>query len=132
MVWVESDLFRVVSFMAASSIVLTLVIQFAASTRGGAAPAWSSVFGVAALISVLGILFGKYGQNFNLPWQIYYTVPAFVTIFLPPIAFRFTLYRAALYVALAFASAPLIHAAFFYSLGWEEYMPFLRLPRLGV
>jgi hypothetical protein len=33
------------------------------------------------------------------------------------------------YLVLAFAAAPLVHAALFYGLGWDEYMPFLKLPR---
>ena len=124
------DLTRIASYMVASSIVLTMAILFSASFRGGHAPSWIKALVVAAVISVVGILFGKYGATLGLPWQIYYPVPALATLVLPPLAFRFTLQRAFVYVALALAAAPLIHAAFFYGLGWDEYMPFLHLPRL--
>lgn len=82
------------------------------------------------MVSVVGILIAKYGANFGLPWQVYYTVPMLATVLAPPIAFRFALCRAALYVVLAFSTAPLIHAAFFYGAGWGDDMPFLRLPPL--
>jgi hypothetical protein len=52
------------------------------------------------------------------------------TVVLPPLAFRFALWRAGVYLLLAFVGAPLIHAAFFYALGWADYMSFLRLPAL--
>ena len=124
------DLVRLISYMLASTVVLALVIVFAGELRGGRASASLVALGVALLISVIGILFGKYGENFGLPWWIYYTVPMLATVLIPPLAFRFALWRAVLYVLLAFASAPLIHAAFFYALGWGDFMPFLALPAL--
>ena len=124
------DLVRLISYMLASTVVLALVIVFAGELRGGRASASLAALGVALLISVIAILFGKYGENFGLPWWIYYTVPMLATVLIPPLAFRFALWRAVLYVLLAFASAPLIHAAFFYALGWGDFMPFLALPAL--
>ena len=126
----ENDPVRIASYMVASSILLALVISLAASFRGGHAPSLLKALAVATLISVIGILFGKYGATFGLLWQIYYSVPALATLLLPPVVFRLTFQRALVYVVLAFATAPLIHAAFFYALGWDEYMPFLHLPRL--
>ena len=116
--------------MAASALLMGAVIVFAGRVRGGAGPAWLPALGVALIVSVTGILFAKYGANYGLPWCIYYTAPMLATVLLPPLAFRFSLWRAALYVVLAFATAPLIHAGFFYALGWGDYMPFLRLPPL--
>ncbi|QGZ94748.1 hypothetical protein [Terricaulis silvestris] len=124
------DLVRLLSYMLASTVVLAVVIVFVGGLRGGRAPGWPAAPGVALLISVVGILFGKYGENFDLPWWIYYTVPMLATVLIPPLAFRFNLWRAALYVLLAVATAPLIHAAFFYALGWGDFMPFLALPAL--
>jgi hypothetical protein len=124
------DLVRLLAYMLASTLVLALVIASVGGLRGGRAPGWPAALGIALLISVVGILFGKYGENFGLPWWIYYTVPMLATVLIPPLAFRFALWRAALYVVLAFATAPLIHAAFFYALGWGDFMPFLTLPPL--
>lgn len=126
----ETDPSRIPFYMLASTLVLTPVIVFAGRFRRGATPRWMPALSAALAVSVLGILFAKYGANWGLPWQIYYTVPMLATILIPPLAFRFALWRAALYVVLAFATAPLIHAAFFYALGWGDYMPFLPLPTL--
>jgi hypothetical protein len=127
---VADNLVRLLAYMLASTVVLAVVIVFAAALRGGRAPGWLAALGIALLISVVGILFGRYGENFGLPWWIYYTVPMLATVLIPPLAFRFALWRAVLYVLLAFATAPLIHAAFFYALGWGDFMPFLALPPL--
>jgi hypothetical protein len=116
--------------MIVSALVLTLVIMLSGSLRGGRTPVWPAAFTAAAMVSVVGILFAKYGENFGLPWWIYYPIPMLATVLIPPIAFRFALWRAAIYVLLAFATAPFIHVAFFYGLGWSEYMPFLQLPQL--
>lgn len=125
-----SEVVRIPVFMAASTLVLALVIVFAGALRGGRAPGWPAALAIAGVVSIVGILFAKYGENFGLPWWIYYTVPMLATVLIPPFAFRFAPWRAAIYVLLAFATAPLIHVAFFYGLGWSEYMPFLDLPPL--
>jgi hypothetical protein len=124
----ESDPTRIPFYVVASTLLLAAVIVFAGRVRSGGGPGWRSALGIALIISVIGILVAKYGANVGLPWWIYYTVPMLATVLIPPLTFRFSLWRAALYVALAFATAPLIHAAFFYTLGWPDYMPFLRLP----
>lgn len=121
--------FKMAAFVAASSASLVLAISLAARLGGGKAPDGRGVVAVAALISAIGIMFGKYGQNFGLPWQVYYSVPAIATMVAPPVVFRFPPLNAIAYVLLAFLCAPVIHAAFFYGLGWSEYMPFLSLPR---
>jgi hypothetical protein len=124
----HSDPARIPYYVAASAIVLTLVIAAVASFPAAQRPPWIKALATAAMISLAGILFAKYGAVSGLPWQVYYTVPALATALLPPVLFRMTLPRAVVYVLLAFAIAPLIHAAFFYGLGWPDYMPFLHLP----
>ncbi len=124
----DSDPSRIPYYIAASTLLLAGVIVFAGRVRRGDGPTWVAALGVALLISALGILFAKYGANFGLPWWIYYTAPMLATVLAPPLVFRFPLWRAAIYVLLAFATAPLIHAVFFYAFGWGDYMPFLVLP----
>jgi hypothetical protein len=85
---------------------------------------------VAVVVVAPGMWFGRYGATAGLPWWIYYPVPALVTLVLPPVVFRPNRRRFALYVVLAALSAPLLHVAFTYLLGWGEYMPFLHLPSL--
>lgn len=84
---------------------------------------------VSVVVVVGGMLIGKYGATLlALPWWIYYPLPAALTLILAPVVFRFTLRRTLLYLLLAFASAPAIHAAFSFFLGWGEYMPFWPIP----
>ena len=86
---------------------------------------------ISAIVVVGGMLFGKYGATFGLPWWIYYPVPALITILLPPFVFRMHGKRIALYLLLALISAPLIHVLFAFFLGWNEYMPFIPIPSLA-
>ena len=124
----ETDPARIPFYIAASTLALAAVIVFVGAIRGGRAPTWWAALAAAFAISAIGILFAKFGANAGLPWWIYYTTPALATVLIPPLVFRFEVWRAALYVVAAFATAPLIHAAFSYALGWGDYMPFLRLP----
>ncbi len=126
----ESDVARIAVYIAASTVLMAAAIVFAGRVNGGSGPRWAPAFGAAFAVSSVGILVAKYGANAGLPWQVYYTLPMLVTVLLPPLVFRFSWRRAVLYVALAFALAPLIHAVFFYALGWGDYMPFLHLPPL--
>jgi hypothetical protein len=86
---------------------------------------------VAVIVVVAGMLFGKYGLQFGLPWWLYYPIPALVTILLPPLVFRMGPRRTILYLVLAALSAPLIHVLFAFFLGWNEYMPFIPVPSLA-
>ena len=89
-----------------------------------------TVVAVAALVVVGGMLFAKFGNNIGLPWWIYYTVPALVTLALPPLAFRFSGRELVQYLVLAFLSSPVIHVAFSFFFDWHEYMPFILVPSL--
>jgi hypothetical protein len=91
----------------------------------------SAVLVVSAIVVVGGMLIGKYGATLlGLPWWIYYPLPAALTLFLAPAVFHFPLRRLVLYIALAAVSAPAIHFAFSFLLGWGEYMPFWSIPSL--
>jgi hypothetical protein len=92
----------------------------------------SSVVVVSSFVVVGGMLFGKYGATvLQLPWWVYYPVPALLTILLPPVVFRMNVRRTVLYLVLSAVSAPVIHSLFSLFLGWDEYMPFLRVPSLA-
>jgi hypothetical protein len=83
----------------------------------------------AIVIAGVGILVAKYGGRLGMPWLGYYIVPAAAAIVIPPVAFRFGFWRTLAYMALVLTAALLLHAAFFYGLSWDDYIPFLRLPR---
>lgn len=87
---------------------------------------------VALVVVVGGMLIGKYGATLlGLPWWIYYPLPAALTLVLAPVVFRFPPRKVLLYLVLAAASAPVIHLAFSFFLGWPEYMPFWHIPSLA-
>ena len=122
-----SDPSHIPVYMLASTLLLAAVIWACARGAKGPRRRTAAILGVAALISVLGILFAKYGANFGLPWWIYYSAPMLCTVFIPPLVFRLGLARSAGYVFLAFLTAPLIHLAFVKLLGWTDYMPFWKI-----
>lgn len=89
------------------------------------------VVAIAALVVVGGMLFARFGAQSGMPWWIYYTVPALMTVVLPPVVFLMNTRETLSYIVLAFLSAPAIHVVFSFFFGWREYMPFLHIPSLN-
>lgn len=116
-------------FILASFLAFFLILRFVTRQRSQK-PFALVALGVAAIVVVGGMLFAKFAQNAGWPWWIYYTVPAFVTLALPPIAFRFSARELWQYLGLAFLSSPAVHVIFSFFLGWHEYMPFIPVPSL--
>lgn len=83
---------------------------------------------LAFSIVVLGMLFGKYGTTWGLPWWIYYPVPMLANVLLPPIFLKLNFKKTLIYLTLSILSAPFIHVLFSFLLGWQEYMPFWKIP----
>jgi hypothetical protein len=115
--------------IAVSLLVFVAILSFIFRNRAKR-PAYYLVATVSVLVVVGGMLFAKITQNAGWPWWIYYTVPAGVTLLLPPLAFRLSWSELWQYLALAFLSAPAIHVAFSFFLDWHEYMPFINVPSL--
>jgi hypothetical protein len=86
---------------------------------------------LAQVVVVFGMVFGKYGATFGLPWWLYYPIPMLSTVLLPPVVLKLNQRRAAAYLVLSFLSAPFIHVLFSFFLGWTEYMPFWKIPSVG-
>lgn len=124
-----TDAQRFPVFIAVSLAVFILILRFVSRKRSPR-PSGLAVSVVAAIVVVGGMLFAKFGQNAGWPWWIYYTVPALVTLVLPPLAFRFTAQELWKYLVLAFLSSPVIHVLFSLFLGWHNYMPFVYVPSL--
>lgn len=117
--------------MIAASLVEFVALLRLVLTREVFRNRIAAVTVVAVIVVVAGMLFGKYGFQFGLPWWIYYPIPALVTILLPPVVFRMGGRRTILYLVLAAISAPLIHVLFAFFLDWNEYMPFIPVPSLA-
>jgi len=117
--------------MILASILLFLVIVRIVIGKTHFKEQFRLVVLLSFLIVVLGMLFGKYGAQWGLPWWVYYPVPMLMTVLLPPILLKMSARRTVFYLFLSFLSAPFIHAAFSFFLGWTEYMPFWEIPYLG-
>lgn len=86
-----------------------------------------SIFLLAIIIVIFGMLFGKHGAYWGLKWWVYYPIPMLLNVFLPPIVLKMNFKKTLTYLVLSFLSAPLIHIFFSLCLGWDEYMPFWKI-----
>ncbi len=120
---------RFVIFIFVSAIVFIGLLKFTLRTRSEK-PSAKKIFAVTAVVVVGGMIFAKYGSNFGLPWWVYYTVPALLTMLLPPISFRMNKSEVIPYLCLSFLISPFIHFVFSFFIGWKEYMPFIPIPSI--
>jgi hypothetical protein len=116
-------------FIVVSLVVFAAILNFVMRRRA-ARPPFLLVAVISVIVVVGGMPFAKVGQNSGWPWWVYYTVPAGVTLLLPPLAFRLSASELWRYLAMAFLSSPLIHIVFSFFLGWHDYMPFLKIPSI--
>jgi len=116
-----------VVFIGVSVFVLICIFRWVLRRRP-VPPVRQLVAGVALVIAIAGMCFAKLGATQGLPWPVYYGIPALVTLFLPPLAFRMRGAEYMSYVVLAFLSSPVIHFVFSFFIGWPEYLPFWHIP----
>lgn len=112
--------------IAASFIVFFFVIRLVVGSIAFSTH-WRTVLILSLIVVVGGMLFGRYGAQWGLPWWIYYPVPMLANVVLPPVALKMDFRKTVLYLLLSLLSAPLIHIGFSLLLGWTEYMPFWEL-----
>ncbi len=120
---------RFTVFVLVSLVVFIATLHFVTRHRKER-PRLVTTIAVAVLVVAGGMVFAKFGNNAGLPWWIYYTVPALVTLLLPPFVFRFNGKELLHYLVLAFLSSPAIHVVFSFLFDWHEYMPFIHIPSL--
>ena len=119
--------FRFATFILASIIVFNLVLVMVISHQDYRLK-FKSILGLTLLCVVLGMLIGKFGSRWGLPWWVYYPLPLLVTLILPPTVLRMKRRQVVLYLILSLLAAPVIHAIFSFFFGWSEYIPFLEIP----
>jgi hypothetical protein len=119
------DIERFVIFMAAAFLLFVVVLLFVTRKRNEK-PSAKTLVALGTVVVVVGMIFARYSHiSFrNLPWEIYYGVPALITFFLPPLWLRMSRREFAQYVPLALLMAPAIHVFFSLFAGWHDYMPF--------
>jgi hypothetical protein len=111
----------------ASLLVFILIIKLLL-TQPDFRKSKTKIFLLSIVVVVFGMLFGKYGAEWGLPWWIYYPVPMLLTVLLPPLYLKLSSRKTVYYIILSFLSAPFIHACFSFFLGWNEYIPFWKIP----
>jgi hypothetical protein len=114
--------------MVAASFVLFFGVIWIVVGKEAFTKKFGKIFLLSVAVVIGGMLFGKYGQNFGLPWWVYYPVPMLANVLLPPIVLQMSRKQTALYLVLSFLSAPLIHVFFSFFFNWTEYMPFWKIP----
>jgi membrane protease YdiL (CAAX protease family) len=92
---------------------------------------WARIVGLACVVVIGGMVFARWGQNTGLPWFVYYTLPALLTLLAPPLVLRMTAREAVPYLLMAVLMAPAIHVFFSAFLDWHDYMPFFDVPSLA-
>ncbi|UVW28400.1 hypothetical protein [Massilia sp. H6] len=120
---------RFLVFVGVSLVVFGAILRWTLRARA-LPPKAGMIAGLAFVVVVLGMVFAKFGATAGLPWPVYYGVPAATTLALPPLVLRMHTREFGMYVVLAFASSPAIHAFFSFFVGWHEYMPFWRIASL--
>jgi hypothetical protein len=116
------------SIMILASLLVFILVIWLVITKDQFKKEFSKILLLAFFIVVLGMLFGKYGATWGLPWWVYYPVPMLANVILPPVVLKLNWKRSFSYLMLGFLSAPFIHAFFSFVLGWQEYMPFWKIP----
>ena len=116
--------------IAASLLTFFLIIRIILSKQDFKIKR-SQILLLALVVVVFGMLFGKYGATYELPWWLYYPIPMLLTVILPPIVLKLNAQKTITYLILSFLSAPFIHFIFSFFLGWTEYMPFWKIPFIG-
>jgi hypothetical protein len=130
-----SDLARFGVFIVAA-FLLFLGVVYCVVRRRTTKPRPRAMLALATVVVPIGMLFARYSHIFfhDLPWEIYYGVPALTTFLLPPLWLRMRRGEIASYVPLAVLMAPAIHVVFSLLVGWHghDYMPFpVYLPSLA-
>jgi hypothetical protein len=111
----------------ASILIFFVIMRIVLSKNDFNEKRWV-IFILALIVVVFGMLFGKYGVTYRLPWWVYYPIPMLLTVLLPPIVLKFDKKKIVAYLFLSFLSAPFIHFIFSFFMGWTEYMPFWKIP----
>ena len=128
-----SDLERFCVFIAAAFLLFLSVVLWVVRKRP-AKPSRAVLLALATVVVPVGMMFARYSHIVfpNLPWEVYYGVPALTTFCLPPLWLRMSRWESAQYVPLAFLMAPAIHLVFSLFVGWHDYMPFpVYIPSLA-
>lgn len=83
---------------------------------------------LSVIAVVAGMTFARITHGKELPWWIFYGIPAFITFILPPIVLRMTKRELMFYIPVIIITSPIIHVFFSFFFGWHDYMPLFYVP----
>jgi hypothetical protein len=113
-------------YMLVAMIVYFSVLTF--TVRKRSPRPYVKILLLTLMVTAGGMIFARITYGKNLPWWIFYGIPALLTFLLPPIVLRMTWRELLLYTPLAILMAPGIHIFFSFFIGWHEYMPLFYIP----
>lgn len=116
--------------MMLASLITFLVVIRVVLTKHVFAQKIYTIILLSVAVVVIGMSFGKYGVKWGLKWWLYYAIPMLMTVLLPPLTLKMNKTQTVVYVVLIFFSAPVIHVLFSLFLGWNEYLPFWKIPSM--
>lgn len=127
------DLARFVVFMTFAFLLFVVLLHFTIRKRKKK-PTTVVIIAIGIIVVIFGMLFARYSHIAfgHLPWEIYYGLPALMTVLLPPLWLRMSKREFMEYLPLAWLIAPIIHVFFSFFVGWHDYMPFpVYIPSLA-
>jgi hypothetical protein len=113
-------------YMVAAMIVYFLVLTF--TIRKRSPRPYIKILLLTLLVTVGGMVFARITYGKNMPWWIFYGIPALLTFLLPPLILRMSWRELLLYIPLAILMSPVIHIFFSFFVGWHDFMPLFYIP----
>lgn len=113
-------------YMAAALVVCYGMLTFSVRKRSPR-PTLKIVL-LTILITAGGMLFARIAYGQNLPWYVYYGIPAALTFLAPPVVLTMSRRELFTYLPVAALMGPVIHTFFSFLFGWHEYMPLFYVP----
>lgn len=113
-------------YMAVAMIVYYSLLNFIVRKRSPRP--YIKILLLTLLVTAGGMIFARITYGRNLPWWIFYGIPALLTFLLPPIVLRMSWREILRYIPLAILMSPAIHIFFSFFIGWHEFMPLFYIP----
>lgn len=113
-------------YMVVAMIVYYFLLNFIVRKRSHRP--YIKILLLTLLVTAGGMIFARITYGINLPWWIFYGIPALLTFLLPPIVLRMSWREILRYIPLAILMSPAIHIFFSFFIGWHEFMPLFYVP----
>lgn len=86
---------------------------------------------IVGILAVFGsFILAKYNDAIKLPAYLNYILSAALIILLPPLGLKMKSDQVLKYLVLVILAVPFIHVFFAFFVGWDDLLPFFRIPSL--